>query len=33
MVETLQAQQIMAGQLISDYLLFLSFGVQYIMNI
>jgi hypothetical protein len=27
MVETLQAQQIMAVQLIREYLLFLSFGV------
>ena len=29
MVETLQVQQIMAVQLIREYLLFLSFGVQY----
>ncbi len=29
MVETLQAQQIMAVQLIREYLLFLSFGVQF----
>jgi len=33
MVETLQVQQIMAVQLIREYLLFLSFGVQYIMHI
>ena len=29
MVETLQVQQIMAAQLIREYLLFLSFGIQY----
>ncbi len=33
MVEMLQVQRIMAGQLIKEYLLFLSFGVQYIMHI
>ena len=33
MVETLQVQQIMAVQLIREYLLFLPFGVQYIMHI
>ena len=33
MVETLQVQQIMAVQLISEYLFILSFEVQYTMYI
>ena len=33
MVETLQVQQIMAVQLIREYLFILSFEVQYIMHI
>jgi len=33
MEETLQVQQIMAGQLIRQYLLLVSFEVQYIMHI
>ena len=33
MVETLQVQQIMAVQLIREYLFILSFEVQYIMDI